>query len=129
MIVFDKPEVNRSTSNEYCEGCGLFGPVIYMAGAGVELLGKIGPVLHWFITAAFIINSVLLIIWMFFVRASFKHQKWVAIGIAILSVVSLFLIIPNAIEQQQYLMILPSALVFFIALKCSLAKTANKIES
>ena len=122
MVVFDKPEVSNTVTNEYCEGCGLFGPVLYMFTAGVTFLGKLGPILEWIITVAFIINSVVLFVWLFVVRASFKHQKWAAIFITILSAASLLLAIPSAIDQQQYLMILPSVLMFCLALKCSLAE-------
>lgn len=124
MIIFDKPVVSNMNSGsvEYCEGCGLFGPVIYGVEAGVKFIGKVGPVFQWLFTMAFLINSVLLAFWVFIIRAAYKHQKWGAIAIAILSAVSLVFIIPTALEQQYYYAVLPSLLIFGIALKCSLVK-------
>ena len=127
LIVFDKPEPTNVT-NEYCKGCGLFGPVIYMSVAGASFLGKLSPILHTMISIVFIINSVLLLIWIFIVRASLKHQKGAAVTISVLSVISLLFILPQAIDQKQYLMILPSAVMFLIALKCSLSKPNSNVD-
>ncbi len=128
MIIFDKPAVSNvnSGSLEYCEACGIFGPVIYGVEAGTKFLGKVGPVFQWLLTMAFFINSVLLAFWVFIIRASFKHQKWGAIVIAILSASSLIFIIPTALEQ--YLAVFGLILVFSIALTCSLAKPKTQVE-
>lgn len=123
MIIFDKLTVSNinSGSLDHCEGCGIFGPIIYGFEAITKFFAKIDPVFQWLFTMAFLINSLLLVFWVFIIRASFKHQKCGAIAIAALSVASLLLVIPTALEQQ-YLAILPSLLVFGIALICSLAK-------
>ena len=122
QFVLDKPETVGGNGQplDYCKGCGLFGPVLYLFNGAAAGISKLSPIMHWFFSVALIINSILLVIWGLTLRQLLKHKKWTAIFIAILSLLSLLLILPSLSERVIFG--LPSLAVFIISLYCALTK-------
>ncbi len=127
QFVLDKPKTIGSAgqSLEYCKGCGLFGPVLYLFSGAVAGISKLSPMMHWFFSIALIINSILLIIWGLILRQLLKHKKWTAILIAILSLLSLLLMLLSLSERVA--LALPLLGVLIISLYCALTKSKEKI--
>ena len=122
QFVLDKPETVGGNGQplEYCKGCGLFGPVLYLFSGAAAGISKLSPMVHWFFSVALIINSILLVIWGLTLRQLLKHKKWTAIFIAILSLLSLILMLPSLSERVIFG--LPSLAVLILSLFCALTK-------